>query len=53
MFPSVYLVKHKFAKKSLRYIIPKLICNTPISIKDKVYTLTAWKVSIYMLNGII
>ena len=34
----VYLVKHEFAKKSLKYIIPKLICNTPISIKDKVYT---------------
>ena len=28
----VYLVKHKFAKKSLKYMIPKLICNTPISI---------------------
>ena len=34
----VYLVKHEFAKKSLKYIMPKLICNTPISIKDKVYT---------------
>ena len=34
----VYIVKHEFAKKSLKYIIPKLICNTPISIKDKVYT---------------
>ena len=34
----VYLVKHEFAKKNLKYIIPKLICNTPISIKDKVYT---------------
>ena len=34
----VYLVKHEFARKSLKYIIPKLICNTPHSIKDKLYT---------------
>ena len=31
-------VKHRFAKKCLRYDLPILINNTPKNIKDKVYT---------------
>ena len=34
----VYYVKHEFAKKSLKYTIPKLINETPTFIKDKVHT---------------
>ena len=34
----VYYVKHEFAKKSLKYTIPKLLNETPTFIKDKVHT---------------
>ena len=38
LIPYVYYVKHEFAKKSLKYTIPKTINDTPTFIKDKVHT---------------
>ena len=49
----VHLVKHEFAKKSLKYIIPKLICNTPISIKVYTHSLEGFNLYVkrYYLNN--
>ena len=34
----IHIIRHEFARKTLRYTLPKLLYNTPTIVTDKLYT---------------
>ena len=49
------LVKHEYAKKSLRFNLPQIVNNTPSLILDKIYTHSlngySWYIKQYIINS--